>query len=60
MISAPVAAVVRLTVAVATGGLWHPEVWEYESIARGILAGQGFTYVHTDVLYRSYCPCTRG
>jgi 4-amino-4-deoxy-L-arabinose transferase-like glycosyltransferase len=56
IISATIALVIRLCVSVATGALWHPQVWEYDSIARAMLAGQGFVYVHTDVLYRSYAP----
>lgn len=49
-----VALLVRLVSAVATGGLWSPEVAEYESIARSLIDGRGFTYTHIGVVYHSY------
>jgi 4-amino-4-deoxy-L-arabinose transferase-like glycosyltransferase len=51
-----VALVVRLAAAVATGGLWDPELFEYSAIARNMLAGQGFTYGHMGMVYHSYSP----
>lgn len=50
------AAVIRLTVAVAFGGLRQPELWEYDDIARAIIAGDGFTYHFHGITYYSYAP----
>lgn len=51
-----VALLLRLGAGVATGGLWRPELNEYDAIARNILAGDGFTYPHLGVAYHSYAP----
>lgn len=50
------AVVVRLAVAVVTGGLWSPELNEYDAIARNMLRGAGFSYSHIGVVYYSYAP----
>jgi 4-amino-4-deoxy-L-arabinose transferase-like glycosyltransferase len=55
-IAALLALFTRLAAALATGGLRHPELNEYDSIARSLVAGKGFQYVHIDVLYYSYAP----
>ncbi len=51
-----VALLVRLAAAVATGGLWDPELNEYAAIARNMLRGDGFTYGHHGIVYHSYAP----
>ena len=48
--------VVRLAAALAMDGLKHPELWEYDDIARAIVAGQGFTYHFHGITYYSYAP----
>src|SRR5262249_21132323 len=50
------ALVIRLAAALATGGLWHPELNEYDSIARTLVQGQGFLYYHIRVPYYAYAP----
>lgn len=45
---------VRLGAGIWTGGLWHPELWEYDSLAQSMLAGRGFSYVHLQITYYSY------
>jgi 4-amino-4-deoxy-L-arabinose transferase-like glycosyltransferase len=47
---------VRLVAALAVDGLRHPELNEYDSLARALVNGQGFVYVHMGVLYHSYAP----
>jgi 4-amino-4-deoxy-L-arabinose transferase-like glycosyltransferase len=47
---------IRLAAAVVTGGLWHPELNEYDSIARTLVRGGGFLYYHIGVPYYSYAP----
>lgn len=44
----------RLTAAIVTGSLWHPESYEYDALARALLAGRGFTYTHLDIVYHSF------
>lgn len=51
-----IALAVRLAAALATGGLWAPELFEYDDIARNLLEGRGFTYYHIGVLYTAYAP----
>lgn len=36
----------RLAASVASRSLWHPKYFEYEDIARALLAGRGFVYQH--------------
>lgn len=48
--------VVRLGVAVTTGALWRPELWEYNDIARSLVEGRGFTYPFHGITYYSYAP----
>lgn len=47
---------VRLVAAFALGGFGNPERWEYDDIARAIVAGQGFTYQFHGITYYSYAP----
>lgn len=47
---------VRLVAAFAFGGFVSPERWEYDDIARSIVAGQGFTYQFHGITYYSYAP----
>jgi 4-amino-4-deoxy-L-arabinose transferase-like glycosyltransferase len=44
----------RVGAGLAKGTLSHPEVFEYDSAARAIVAGQGFVYGHIGVPYYSY------
>ena len=48
------ACLVRLTVAMASGGLRTPELSEYDEIAKSMLAGNGFAVVHLGIVYQSY------
>lgn len=48
--------IVRVAAALALDGLWHPEVWEYNAIARNMLDGAGFSYSHHGVVYYSFSP----
>lgn len=45
---------VRLAAGIWTGGLWRPELWEYNRIAQSILAGHGFSMPYMMVTYYSY------
>jgi 4-amino-4-deoxy-L-arabinose transferase-like glycosyltransferase len=56
MVVSVIALLVRVAAAIATRGLWQPELFEYDAIARNMLNGQGFTYSHFDVVYHSYAP----
>ena len=51
---AALAVAVRLGAALATGGLRQPELWEYDSAARAMVAGKGFVFWHIGVPYYSY------
>ena len=44
----------RLGVGIWTGGLWRPELWEYNRIAQSMLAGRGFSMVYLMTTYYSY------
>ncbi len=50
------ACIVRLAAAVATGGLRHPELNEYDWIAHSLVTGQGFLCPHLGVDYYSFAP----
>jgi len=45
---------VRLGVGIWTGGLWHPELWEYNRLAQSMLAGRGFSMIYLMTTYYSY------
>lgn len=51
---AAVAFTVRIAAAVVLDGLRHPEVYEYDGIARNLIAGRGFSFPHLNVIYHSY------
>ncbi len=51
-----VAVFVRLAAALAFDGLTNPERWEYDDIARALVAGHGFTYPFHTIIYYSYAP----
>jgi len=46
----------RVLAALALDGLSNPERWEYDDIARAIIAGDGFTYQFHGITYYSYAP----
>src|SRR5689334_2114063 len=46
--------VVRLAVGLATGGIRHPQLLEYDWIARSMIAGRGFLIPHLGVNYYSF------
>jgi 4-amino-4-deoxy-L-arabinose transferase-like glycosyltransferase len=47
---------VRLVVGIATGGVRHPQLLEYDWIAQSMIAGRGFVFPHLDVNYYSFAP----
>ena len=51
---AAVALAIRIAVALSLDGFLHPEVSEYDLIARNLLAGRGFSYPHLSIVYHSY------
>ena len=51
-----VALAIRLAAAVVVDGFRHPEVNEYDSLARALVSGQGFLYYHIGIPYYSYAP----
>ena len=50
------ALVLRLAAGLATGRLLHPELFEYDAMARNWLAGRGLSYTHLGVVYYSFAP----
>ena len=46
----------RLGAGVFTGGLLHPEAFEYDQMARSLIAGHGLVYEHLNVPYHSFAP----
>lgn len=56
MLIGVVASALRLAVAVGTGALWRPELFEYDAMARNFLAGSGLTYTHLGIVYHSFAP----
>ena len=47
---------VRLGAGLATGRLAHPELFEYDGMARNLLAGRGLTFTHLGIVYHSFAP----
>ncbi|MSO55896.1 MAG: hypothetical protein EXQ55_03095 [Acidobacteria bacterium] len=47
---------VRLGTGLVTGGLAHPELFEYDGMARNLLAGRGLTFTHLGIVYHSFAP----
>ena len=50
------ALVVRLVVVTATGALAGLEIFEYDDLARNLLAGRGYVYHHLGTDYRAFYP----
>src|SRR6266571_2634967 len=44
----------RLIVGIATGGVRHPQLLEYDWIAHSMIAGCGFLFPHLDINYYSF------
>jgi len=44
----------RLIVGIATGGVRHPQLLEYDWIAHSMIAGRGFLFPHLDINYYSF------
>ncbi len=51
-----VAFLIRVIVAMAMNGLSRPEVNEYNSMARALVAGRGYIFGHLGIIYHSYAP----
>src|SRR5688572_1866031 len=49
-----IAAVLRLAAAAILDGLRHPTLLEYDTIARNLVAGRGFSYDHLGTTYYSF------
>ena len=47
----------RVWIMVGRGTAGSPEVFEYDELARNVLAGKGFLYVHHGTAYRSLHSC---
>ena len=46
----------RVAAGLVTDGLAHPELFEYDAMARNLLAGRGLTYTHLGIVYHSFAP----
>src|SRR5438105_12620362 len=51
-----IAFLLRLGAGVFTGGLLHPEAFEYDHMARSLVAGHGLVFLHLGVTYHSFAP----
>jgi 4-amino-4-deoxy-L-arabinose transferase-like glycosyltransferase len=51
-----VACALRLAVGLATGRLLHPEIFEYDGMAKSLLAGKGLSFRHLHIVYHSFAP----
>jgi 4-amino-4-deoxy-L-arabinose transferase-like glycosyltransferase len=51
-----VACAVRLAAGLATGRLLNPEIFEYDGMARSLLAGKGLSFSHLQIVYHSFAP----
>jgi 4-amino-4-deoxy-L-arabinose transferase-like glycosyltransferase len=47
---------VRVCAAVYLDAFHHPQIYEYDQIARAMLAGKGFTHPYLGITYYSYAP----
>ena len=45
---------IRLAAGLATGSLWRPEPFEYDDLARSLLAGHGYSYYHLGIVYHAF------
>jgi glycosyltransferase involved in cell wall biosynthesis/4-amino-4-deoxy-L-arabinose transferase-like glycosyltransferase len=50
------ACAIRIAAGVITGGLAHPELFEYDAMAKNLLSGHGLTYTHLGIVYHSFAP----
>ena len=50
------ACALRLGAGLVTGRLTHPELFEYDGMARNLLAGRGLTFTHLGIVYHSFAP----
>ena len=50
------AVLLRLGAGLATGGLAQPELFEYDGMAKNLLAGHGLTFTHLGIVYHSFAP----
>jgi 4-amino-4-deoxy-L-arabinose transferase-like glycosyltransferase len=46
----------RIAAALYTGGVWHPETFEYDGMAQSMVSGHGLVYTHLNVPYHSFAP----
>src|SRR5438477_1976171 len=51
-----IAVLLRLGAGVFTGRLLHPEAFEYDHMARSLVAGHGLVFSHLGVPYHSFAP----
>src|SRR5215831_15724139 len=51
-----IALLVRGAAGVWTGRLMHPEIFEYDGMARSLVSGSGLVYQHLNVPYHSFAP----
>jgi len=51
-----VACALRLGAGLATGRLLNPELFEYDGMAKSLLAGNGLSFNHLHIVYHSFAP----
>src|SRR5438093_5069721 len=51
-----VACALRLAAGLATGRLLNPELFEYDGMARSLLAGNGLSFNRLHIVYHSFAP----
>jgi 4-amino-4-deoxy-L-arabinose transferase-like glycosyltransferase len=51
-----VACALRLAAGLATGRVLNPELFEYDGMARSLLAGNGLSFNHLHIVYHSFAP----
>ena len=50
------ACALRVGAGLVTGRLVRPELFEYDGMARNLLAGNGLSYTHLGIVYHSFAP----
>lgn len=50
------ACALRLGAGLITGGIARPELFEYDGMAKNLLAGNGLTFTHLGIVYHSFAP----
>jgi 4-amino-4-deoxy-L-arabinose transferase-like glycosyltransferase len=50
------ACAVRVAAGLFRGRLFHPVTFEYDDMARSLVAGQGLSFPHLNVIYHSFAP----